>query len=76
MESWLRVNPEYTIGKERKAYPDHRQKNTDGTKYGLRWWYTTAIPREIQGSDGRIQQGEDGLLTFLPFGIRIHGRRS
>ena len=62
MESWLCVNPEYIIEEEWKTYPDHRQKNADGTKYSLGWWDTTDILREIQGFDGRIQQGE-GILS-------------
>ena len=70
------VNPEPITAEWKGAYPDHRQKNADGAKDGLGRRRTRDLFREIHGLDGRIQQGEDVIPTFLSFGILVHGRRS
>ena len=73
MESWPNVNLEQIIGGAGETYPDHRQKNTDGTKNGLCWCRAGDLLRKVHCLDGHIQQGEGIALTFLSLGIRIHG---
>ena len=71
------MSPGCTIGEDERTYHDHRQKNTDGAKYGLGWCRTRDLLRKVHSLDSRIQQGESALPTFLLFGtFCVHGRRS
>ena len=64
------------MSEKKEAYPNHPQKNTDGTKNGLGWGHARELLGEAHGLDCRVQQGEGIILTFLSSGTRVHGRNS
>ena len=61
---------------EKETYPNRGEEVTDGAKNSLGWYYTREIPRDVQGINGRIQRGENAVLSFRSLGFGCHCRNA
>ena len=62
------------VGEE--THLDHRKQDVDGAKNGRCWCDARDLLREIDGIDGRVQQGDSVLPLLWSLGRGGHGRNS